>query len=81
MSNRRPLAETLVNMIDGVLLSHPGLGLRVTSIEMTLPIEVSMEGGDIAPEFRADLPQNVYRTAFDHIPSHLTVTWAEGGTP
>lgn len=85
MNQRRQLADTLIDMVNGVNFAPPGLGLRVTSIEMTLPVEVAMGAATVesagAPVFLADVPQNVYRTAFDYSPSRLTVIWAEGGLP
>jgi hypothetical protein len=91
MSTRRQLADTLIDMVDGMAFAPAGMGLRVTSIEMTLPVEVSMAAGSeqagalpgqrVEPLFLADLPQSVYRTAFDYQPSKLTVIWAEGATP
>lgn len=79
MNTRRPLAETLVEVVDGIRL-NPGPGLRATSIEVTLPVEISVEQRAGEPVFLADLPRFVYRTAFDARPSRLTVTWAEGET-
>jgi hypothetical protein len=81
MRNKRSLSETLIDMVDGVAFNPPGLGLRVTSIEMTLPVDVAIESEAGEPVFLADVPQFVYRTAFDLAPSHLTVVWTERGTP
>lgn len=77
MNTRRALSDTLVEVIDGIGLS-PGPGLRTTSIELTLPVEVSLEERNGEQTFLADMPRFVYRTAFDLAPSRLTVLWAEG---
>ena len=77
MNSRRPLAETLIEVVDGICLD-PGPGLRATSIELTLPVEISLEERAGEAVFLADLPRFIYRTAFDLEPSRLTVLWAEG---
>ena len=76
MSSRRPLSETLIDVVDGVGL-HGAPGLRATSIELTLPLEISMEQHDGEPVFLADLPRFIYRTAFDATPSRLTVRYEQ----
>ena len=77
MSQRRPLSETLVDVVDGVG-RHSAPGLRATSIELTLPLEVSVEQVDGVQVLLADLPRFIYRTAFDATPSRLTVLYQEG---
>ena len=76
MSQRRPLSETLIDVVDGVGL-HSAPGLRATSIELTLPLEISMEQQEGEQVFLADLPRFIYRTAFDATPSRLTVLYEE----
>jgi len=77
MNSRRPLSATLIEVVDGIGL-RPGPGLRATSIELTLPVEISIEQREGEQVFLADLPRFVYRTAFDLAPSRLTVLWEEG---
>lgn len=77
MNSRRQLSATLLDVADGIGL-RPGPGLRATSIELTLPVEVSIEQQQGEPVFLADVPRFVYRTAFDQTPSRLTVLWEEG---
>ena len=77
MNSRRSLSATLIEVVDGVKL-RPGPGLRATSIELTLPVEVSIEQQDGEQVFLADMPRFIYRTAFDLTPSRLTVLWEEG---
>lgn len=77
MSGRRPLSATLIEVVDGIgLQSAPDL--RATSIELTLPLEISIEQHDGEQVFLADLPRFIYRTAFDATPSRLTVLYEEG---
>lgn len=76
MNTRRALGETLVEVIDGIGL-RPGPGLRTTSIELSLPVEVSLEERAGEQVFLADMPRFVYRTAFDAAPSRLKVIWEE----
>ena len=77
MNSRRALSDTLVDVVDGIGIA-PVPGMRATSIEVTLPVEISMEEQAGEPVFLADLPRFIYRTAFDHVPSTLTVLWQEG---
>lgn len=76
-NSRRSLSDTLIDVVDGIGL-RPGPGLRTTSIELTLPVEVSIEQQDGEQVFLADLPRFIYRTAFDLAPSRLTVLYEEG---
>ncbi len=76
MNSRRSLSATLIDVVDGIgLRSVPGL--RATSIEVTLPVEVSIEQQEGEQVFLADVPRFIYRTAFDLAPSRLTVLWQE----
>ncbi|MES2019302.1 MAG: hypothetical protein V4484_22655 [Pseudomonadota bacterium] len=77
MNGRRALSATLIDVVDGLGLG-PGPGLRTTSIELTLPVEISIEQQDGEQVLLADLPRFIYRTAFDLAPSRLTVLWEEG---
>jgi hypothetical protein len=77
MNSRRSLSDMLVEVVDGIGL-RPGPGLRATSIELTLPVDIALEQQAGEQVFLADLPRFVYRTAFDPAPSRLTVLWEEG---
>lgn len=79
MSYLRPLHETLMDVADGALtetLQAAGdMPLRVTSLEMTIPLDIRL-----APEtgvFEADFPLFRRRTDFDPEPAQLTVTLGE----
>ena len=76
MNSRRSLSATLIDVVDGIGL-RPVPGLRATSIEVTLPVEVSIEQQEGEQVFLADVPRFIYRTAFDLAPSRLTVLWQE----
>ena len=76
MNSRRALADTLIEVVDRIVLC-PGPGLRATSIELTLPVEIAMQQREGEQVFVADLPQFIYRTAFDQAPSRMTVRWEE----
>lgn len=77
MNSRRPLSATLIDVVDGLGMQGAP-GLRATSIELTLPLEISMEQQEGEQVFLADLPRFIYRTAFDAAPSRLTVLYEEG---
>ncbi|WP_419815802.1 hypothetical protein [Glacieibacterium sp.] len=81
MTDRRALSDMLIDIADGVLGFQPPAGLRATGLEVKLPVEVEMARTAAGPEFRAELPRFVTRTAFDKPPSRLTVRWAEGTAP
>lgn len=77
MNSRRSLAETMTELIDGIAFNPSGMGVRATSIELSLPVEIALEQQAGETVFLADLPQFIYRTAFDRAPSRLTVFWQE----
>jgi hypothetical protein len=79
MSERRALGQMLAEVSDGVLGNPATPGLRVRSIEVSLPVEVAIEMRDSRPTVVAELPRFVFRTSFDKPPSRLRVLWAEGG--
>lgn len=81
MTQRRELSDMLIDVADGVLGSAGGAGVRVTSMELSLPIEVALETRDGALAVIGELPRFIFRSSFDRPPSRLTVVWAEGGAP
>lgn len=81
MTDRRALADLLIDVADGVLGVAPPPGLRATSMELSLPVEVELARTTDGPELRAELPRFVTRTSFDKPPSRLTVRWAGGVAP
>ena len=81
MIERRTLADMLINVADGVLGVAMPPGLRTTSMELSLPVEVEIVRTSQGPELRAELPRFVRRTSFDRSPSRLTVRWTEELAP
>jgi hypothetical protein len=81
MTERRALADMLIDVADGVLGVAMPPGLRATSMEVSLPVDVEIARTTQGPELRAELPRFVRRTSFDRLPSRLTVRWTEGLAP
>jgi len=82
MSNwHRPLSEMLIDVFDAVVAvrsDHARVSAR--SIEMHLPLEVSLRDVDGEPTFIGDVPVWRWRTAFDAEPGRMSITWqAEAG--
>lgn len=77
MTDRRALADLLIDVADGIFDAVVLPGLRVTAMQVTLPVEIQMACTSQGPEFRAELPRFVTRTSFDRLPDRLTVHWAE----
>ncbi len=74
----RPLGEMLTDISTTVDVARSfESALRASSVEMTLPVEVSLEeeGGELT--FIADLPVWRWRTVFDQNPSRLRIRWEE----
>ena len=72
----RPLSEMLSDVFEAMLVGR-GAPAHVTtrSLELKLPIEVSLRhiGGEQA--FIADVPVWRWRTDFDQEPGRLHITW------
>ena len=81
MTRRRELSDTLIDVADGALVGAGAAGVRTTSMELSLPVEVALEIRDGALVVVAELPRFIFRSAFDQPPSRLKVVWAEGGAP
>jgi hypothetical protein len=81
MTDRRALADLLIDVADGVLDVDAPPSLRVTGMQVTLPVDIQMARTPEGPEFRAELPRFVTRTSFDRLPDRLTVRWQEGVAP
>ena len=69
---RRPLEDLIGELVDGlatlpVLADAPidGTQVRVTSIELALPLETRVLGGPGGPVVHADMPSTRTRTDFD----------------
>jgi hypothetical protein len=81
MTARRELSEMLTDVADGLLANTGQLGVRATSIELSLPVDVALETRHGAVAVVAELPRFVFRSSFDRPPSRLTVVLAEGVAP
>ena len=81
MTNRRALADLLIDIADGIYGVAALPGLRATAMHVVLPIDIQMARTAQGPEFRAELPRFVTRTSFDRRPDRLTVHWSEGTAP
>ncbi|MEO8751432.1 MAG: hypothetical protein ABI624_02010 [Casimicrobiaceae bacterium] len=77
MTDRRALADLLIDVADGLFGVADLPGLRATAMAVTLPVDIEMARTPDGPEFRAELPRFVTRTSFDGPPDRLTVRWAE----
>ena len=77
MTERRALSEMLSEFADAIFGLASPLGLRATSLELTLPIDVRMVRTKSGPEFQADLPRFITRTTFDQPIDRMTVRWVE----
>ena len=86
---RRPLEDVIGELVDG-LAALPVLGdapvdgtrVRLTSVELALPLETRVLGGPAGPVVHADMPTTRTRTAFDlplgRFVLHLQATPTEG---
>jgi hypothetical protein len=68
------MAVMLADVARASLAAAPHPGVRVTRLEVTLPVELELGH---AGELAGDLPRFIRRTAFDAPPSRLTVVWEE----
>jgi hypothetical protein len=60
---RRPLEDMIGELVDG-LVTLPGT-LRLTNVELTLPVETRVLGGPSGLVVHADMPALRTRTDFD----------------
>lgn len=60
---RRPLEDMIGELVDG-LATLPGT-LRLTNVELTLPVETRVLGGPAGLVVHADMPTLRTRTDFD----------------
>jgi hypothetical protein len=78
MTQRRQLHEMLTDVADGIFAGGATLGIRATSLELSLPVEVALDTRDGELAVLAELPRFVFRGSFDTPPSRLRVSWVEG---
>ena len=77
MSTLQPLSLMLVDLAEGAFAAAPRLGVQVSRIEMTLPVDIAVND---RAELLGELPRFVTRTAFDAPPSRLVIVWTEAPT-
>lgn len=76
MNGRRPLGETLGEIAGSALGLRGGElrgGVRVTSIDLDLPLDLRLGSDADGPVLIGDLPLFRLRTAFDTEPARLVV--------
>lgn len=74
----RPLADTIIDAVASVQPHGRAAGLlRVSAVELDLPVEVRLTAGPDGPVFRADLPRNRWQTGFDPQWSRLRLVCRE----
>jgi len=72
----RPLSETLADVFDAVLAVRSDQArISARSVELRLPLEVSLDTDGTEPAFIADVPVWRWRTDFDQEPGRLSITW------
>jgi hypothetical protein len=74
----RPLSEMLSEVLGGVQTADAEVPLvRIRSVELSLPVEVSLRELDGEETLIADLPVWRWRTYFDQPVSKLSILWEE----
>jgi hypothetical protein len=61
---RRPLEDMITELVDG-LADLPTEGVRLTAVELALPVETRVVPGASGPTVHADMPALRTRTDFD----------------
>ena len=75
---QRPLGDMLTEVLGAVgSAGNETLRVRTKRLELTLPIEVSLQDIDGETTFIADLPVWRWRTIFERPPSSLSVVYEE----
>jgi hypothetical protein len=75
---RRPLEDMIGELVDGLfaLPTSDAAGVRLSEVELALPIETRVLGGSSGPVVHADMPTLRTRTAFDLPVGRLVVRLA-----
>ncbi len=74
---QRAFWETLVDMAEAVTPTAEEIGIRVTSLELDVPIQVQLRQSHGEIEFLADVPRWRWRTDFDVRPCRMRVTLSD----
>ncbi len=73
MNGRRPLGETLAEIAGSALGIGESALVKITSIDLDLPIDLRLGEDTAGPVLVGDLPLFRMRTAFDTEPARLTI--------
>jgi len=75
---QRPLGDMLTEVLSALgAVRNETLQVRARSLELTLPIEVSLRETAGETTFIADLPVWRWRTIFDRQPSSISIVYEE----
>jgi hypothetical protein len=75
---QRPLGDMLTEVLGAVsVVGQQTSAVRTKRLELTLPIEVSLQEVDGEITFIADLPGWRWRTIFDRRPSSINIVYEE----
>src|SRR5262249_33811721 len=77
---RRPLEDMICELVDGLASLPDTAGVRVTSIELSLPVEPRVLSGPSGPVVHADMPALRTRTEFDLPVGRLVLRLAAAAT-
>ena len=76
---RRPLSALLGEVAQGALDGAADTPVRITDIEVDLPIELRLSHRESGAELLGDVPLFLTRTLFDPPVSRLAVRWVAEG--
>jgi hypothetical protein len=76
---RRTLSETMIELADAAIAPAEAAGMRITSFDIDIPIEVRLRKNGDEWDLLADLPQWRWQTGLEELRSRLRLTWVEGG--
>jgi hypothetical protein len=77
---RRALWETVTELIAAVYPDEAAASIRVTQLDVDLPIEMMLRETAAGVEILADLPQWRWATAFDERRGRIRLRLCEGVT-
>jgi hypothetical protein len=78
---RRALWETLAELVEAAGPDQDAGALRITGVDLDLPVEVRARPADDGWELLGDLPRWRWRGGFDERPARLRLRCVEGGQP
>jgi len=78
---RRTLSETMVELAGAATVPAEAAGMRITSLDIDIPIEVRLRKNGGEWDLLADLPQWRWQTGLEELRSRLRLSWRKGGAP